>query len=402
MLGSEVLDVAIGLIFVFVLVSIICSAIREGLEAWMKTRAIYLERGIRELLQDPGATGLAKQLFEHPLVSGLYAGTYTGAPASSWWPWAMTRGRSLPSYIPSRNFALALMDMAARGPAVDHVSSLPETGAISFDTVRANVATIDSPPIQRVLLTALDTAQGDLQQAQANIEAWYDSAMDRVSGWYKRSTQWTLFGIGLLVAIAMNINTVAIAEHLYRDKTVRDALVKRAEAAATIPGSQGLEYVATNQEIAALSLPVGWSRGWVPPLTGEGKRPTDIWNQWGILFIGWLLTALAASFGAPFWFDLLNKIMVIRSTVKPHEKSQEEGSEDRPAQPATAAPARALLVPPTVGPAVAPTTPAPLPMAFAGGAASAALHPDHVDGCDVEIDDVTRDEDLPAAEGGVA
>jgi len=43
-----------------------------------------------------------------------------------------------------------------------------------------------------------------------------------------------------------------------------------------------------------------------------------------------LVKALAAKLGAPFWFDVLNKFMVIRSTVKPCEASQEEGSEDRP------------------------------------------------------------------------
>ena len=45
-------------------------------------------------------------------------------------------------------------------------------------------------------------------------------------------------------------------------------------------------------------------------------------------FLGWLLTALAVSMGAPFWFDLLNKFIVIRSTVKPKEKSPEEKSKD--------------------------------------------------------------------------
>jgi hypothetical protein len=42
--------------------------------------------------------------------------------------------------------------------------------------------------------------------------------------------------------------------------------------------------------------------------------------------VGWLITALAVSLGAPFWFDMLNKFIVVRSTVKPHEKSLEEKS----------------------------------------------------------------------------
>ena len=71
MFGSDILEVATGVVFVFVLISTICTAIRESLEAWLKTRASYLEFGIRELLQDRKGTGRAKGVFEHPLVFGL-------------------------------------------------------------------------------------------------------------------------------------------------------------------------------------------------------------------------------------------------------------------------------------------------------------------------------------------
>ncbi|MEY4509783.1 MAG: hypothetical protein RLZZ450_1905, partial [Pseudomonadota bacterium] len=76
MFNSSVLDVAIGVALVFLLVSTVCSAAREGLEAYLKTRASYLEYAIRELLHDRDGTGLAKQFFEHPMISGLYQGDY--------------------------------------------------------------------------------------------------------------------------------------------------------------------------------------------------------------------------------------------------------------------------------------------------------------------------------------
>ncbi len=57
MFGSDVLDVAIGVTLLFLFVSLICSAIQEAIEAVLKWRAMDLERGIRELLQDQGSTG---------------------------------------------------------------------------------------------------------------------------------------------------------------------------------------------------------------------------------------------------------------------------------------------------------------------------------------------------------
>ena len=68
MFGSDILEVAVGLALLFLIVSLICTAAREGLEAIMRTRAMDLERGIRELLDDPDGSLLAKTLFDHPMI----------------------------------------------------------------------------------------------------------------------------------------------------------------------------------------------------------------------------------------------------------------------------------------------------------------------------------------------
>lgn len=337
MFGSDILEVSIGIVFVFVLVSTICSAVREAIEALLKTRASYLEFGIRQLLQDGKGQGLAKAFFEHPLIFSLFAGKYVpGGEHRRWW-----RGRNLPSYIPARSFAVALMDVL-------NTSSTTQ---------------IANPTVQRVVQLAIDSAHGNLDQARQNVEAWYDSAMDRVSGWYKRSTHWIIFGTALVIAIGVNIDTLAIADYLYRHDGVRSALVSTVEKnAGTAPegASQAL------QQLEGLHLPIGW--------TSTSDQPPLPFGRWESIrpFIGWLITAFAATLGAPFWFDVLNKIMVIRSTVKPHEKSGEEGSEDRRAQ----APA-------------------------ASGPAAAAQESD-ADPCRVGGGTATPDERLPAAEGGVA
>jgi hypothetical protein len=102
MFGSRILEVAIGIIFVFLLVSMICSAIREAIESWVKSRAAFLEHGIRELLHDRHAVGIVRSLYTHPLIYGLYAAEYR--PRSTTRPLnALARGGNLPSYIPSRS-----------------------------------------------------------------------------------------------------------------------------------------------------------------------------------------------------------------------------------------------------------------------------------------------------------
>jgi hypothetical protein len=486
MFGSKILDVAIGLVFVYIVVSILCTAVREGIEAWLKTRAAYLEHGIRLLLHDEAGGGIAKNIFDHPLIDGLFMGAYK--PLSTTTDGNRpVKGGDLPSYIPTKSFANALLDIAARGPA--NASLDRYNTPISLDAIRRNVvANIpNNPNIQRIVLHAVDAAQGDLDKAQKSIEDWYDSAMDRVSGWYKRTTHFIVLVIGLLIAVGMNVDSLVISEQLYKSDAMREAVVaaasnaadnynKAANANATETNKQSLDSASLNGSVpapsandkgaaagtvtatsataasstgtsrttpgtdrkgAATSTPTstttastGTSIGTSPKSkasTNEGKGPyydakhalDDLrlpvgWNnatlsfcppaknQWLNSFvfpwIGWILTALAASLGAPFWFDVLNKFMVIRSTVKPHEKSPEESSEDRQKPGGTT-----VVVSPGGG--SAPSATSGVAVGAAGPGAGNASPDEDADGCDVlqtNALDLTDDSQLPVPQGGAA
>lgn len=398
------LEVAVGIIFVFILVSLICSAIKEGIEAWLKTRAAYLEHGIRDLLNDKKGVGLAKNIYEHPLIYSLFSDSYTPGKDSKR-PSKLAKGGNLPSYIPSKNFALALMDIAARGPETDEVSSHPSAPVISLESIRMNIMNLGNPFVQRALLTAIDSAQGNLNKAQENIEKWYDSVMDRVSGWYKRSTQTILFFIGLAVAVMLNVNIITIGDYLFRNDAARAVIVKRAEEAAKDTAINSRSYNQAKQDLEALNLPIGWSIGWGAPQPSIKSRPVEAWNDIFGPLLGWLITALAAMLGAPFWFDVLNKIMVIRSTVKPHEKSPEESSEDRQVsnrrQQIVDRPIQAQEVLPNTQVAAGMSAGSPPPLASTG-VYNYRDKASSIDGCEVDIVDFTPDEQLPQAEGGVA
>jgi len=325
MFGSDILDVAIGLALIFLMLSLIASGVREGVEALVKSRAVELERGIRAMLDDPQGTGMAKALYEHPLIYSLFSGEYDIVAKRF-------RGRNLPTYIPSRNFAVALLDMATRGPGVDPYAVNQTNPAMTIPALQASVRRIPSPFVQRALQSAIDTAHGDVKQVQANLEAWFDSGMDRVSGHYKRRTQLWLFVIGLGTTLALNVNTIAIADYLAHNEEARAALVRRAEQIRQDPiyrdavsDSNAVDRAtahAVYEDLQSLKLPIGWDRQLPPPTGGT------FWYRVKQV-VGLLLTAFAIMLGAPFWFDLLNKFMVIRSTVKPTEKSPPEASEDR-------------------------------------------------------------------------
>src|SRR5436305_404193 len=169
LLGSTVLEVAIGLALLYALLSLVLTSARELIEALLQTRAINLERGIRELLDEKDGTDLAKQLYDHPYISSLFRGTYDPAKSLRWpglltraWTWVwgshdpwkrLKFNSNLPAYIPARNFAVALLDTAARGApgAYDAIDD-----PMTFETLKAGVARTPNLAVRRALLLALE------------------------------------------------------------------------------------------------------------------------------------------------------------------------------------------------------------------------------------------------------
>ena len=407
MFGSEALDVGIGIVLLFLFMSLTATAAQEGLEGLLKLRGADLERGIRELLDDPGrrtgfwqriagigsliarplvrnpesaepAVSLTRTFYQHPFIYALYSGQFESS------------GRNLPSYIPSSSFAGALLDILARG-AVTALPSVTPAGAVpTIETLRAKIISLPSERLQRAVLAALDQAGGDLGSVKAELERYFDATMDRVAGWYKRRTQAVLFVLGFAVAASLNVDPLTIAGRLATDKALRAAAVAQAERltaptneAAALPDELKTRTLsALRDDIATLGFPIGWQSGaekgalfgFVPkpqacPVLAGGLQ-ADAQRQaregcemgvrrWAATLLGWFVTALATMLGAPFWFDLLNKVMVIRATVKPHEKSQDEASEDRQIAPPAAQPlARAVKPAPPNPPGGAPALPA--------------------------------------------
>jgi hypothetical protein len=313
--GSEVLDVAIGLVFVYLVLSLICSAGCELIEVFLKRRAVYLERGLRQLLNDPDGSGLVKEIYSHPLITSLFAGKYDPL-----------RTGNLPSYIPPASFALALMDIVGlcgpRASGIPSVPLLPAGVPPSPEFVRSTIQLNAgfSPHVSQAMLAIADAAGYNPALMRQEIETWYNSSMDRVSGWFKRHSHVVVLSLGLSLSLAINADTISITNGLATGKALREALVSAAsEAAKNPPSAGGNGFQADLEQIRSAGLPLGWSTS-----ATDARRVPENPPEWAIKILGIILTGLAISLGGPFWFDILNQFMVVRSTVKPSEKSPVE------------------------------------------------------------------------------
>jgi hypothetical protein len=286
MLGSTVLDVAIGLIFTFLAISLAVSAIVEAIASAMKWRASTLLQGIKDLLNDPNFDGLARSIYNHALVNPQDSGTAKTEKAL----------KNPPAYMDPRLFADALVDVAKI------TQDSPDKIKLAIDT------NIKDEQLNCLLKGFVDQTAGDLGKMRDNIAAWFDNSMDRVGGVYKRKTQLWSFAIALIIAAALNVSAVGVGEALWLQPML----------ARTIGPTTGLNPTAALALLETLGFPIGWS--------DAAFRNLQTWNGLEML-AGWLITATATLFGAPFWFDMLEQFVRVKgSGPSPAEKRTGAGA----------------------------------------------------------------------------
>ncbi|MCG8354926.1 MAG: peptidoglycan-binding protein [Kiloniellales bacterium] len=320
-----------------------------------KDRAAKPSDVVNQLPTDTPAEvkGIAKALIDHPMLDGL------------------AKPGQAPSYIPARTFALCLLDSISKAS--------PEDGPGKSIPVKA-VKRLPECGLRRSLLLMAKNAGDDPAAFQDNIEDWYDDFMDRVSGWYKRKVQVVTFFFGLLIAGGLNIDAIEITRVLWKEDAIRDLTVTSATqlsaADPTVIDREGAE-----KALKGPGLPVGW---WPPQFTGalcdefswilsekahaeclgtnesgelkgQGAKKGDQARTVLLMLLGWIITAFAASFGAPFWFSLLDKLLAIRGAGRRPPRG-DQTPERQARQQAAAAAAAPTAQTPTPSVEVSPTT----------------------------------------------
>lgn len=187
-----------------------------------------------------------------------------------------------------------------------------------------------------MLVAQAHAAGTEVSKLTQGISEWFDRTLTVLDENYKKMMQRVSLVVGLIVAASLNIDTLTVTDRLYYDKALRDQAVLVVEEVHKNTNSElieGCKKLPLNQletsekckpvarvvSIAmkrsdALNLPIGWT----------GKD-----NFWEAMFsrraLGWLITALASSLGAPFWFDFLNTVINIRHGMKRPTVSKEDG-----------------------------------------------------------------------------
>lgn len=345
MFNSTVLDLATGLIFCFLTVSLATGTIVEAIASLVALRARTLRRGVGQLVNDTGYSMLAKEIYAHAAVNPR--GDGTDDSISAW-------NRKNPAYIDRQLFGQAMLDILQISSAVANAANDPNaplgkpTVADLKTAVSGVLAAHPDAQLQKFLHGIIERSLGDPDKIKAELVAWFDNAMDRVSGWYKRKTQVISILVGFVLAAGLNIDAIEVAKALWTQPKLAEELkpptalpaggaAAPSPAGATAPATSppgggasalpaeskatasGASHDKNDQTAANLlhqlntKLPVGY------PLKSD--------EEFGIAFLGWLITAFSTLFGAPFWFDLLQTVIRLKGTgPSPVEKVDGKGA----------------------------------------------------------------------------
>lgn len=272
MLDHPIIDVGIGLIFFYVVLSLVASSVQEWIASLFALRSKNLLSGVQNLIGDD----YAKKVYEHPLVKNL------------------SKKNKLPSYIAPETLSSVLLEVIAKES--NGKSYLAHTA----EEARALVGNVnEGHPLRDILGALIDDGESAANILKDKLAGWFDEGMSRVAGWYKRQAKLIIFAIAATVTLATNASSIHMAEELWRNDALRASIAAQAQT------------VGTNQDLLTLqagniklleSFPIGWDS--VP------ENPIDLLKS----ILGWLITIAAVSLGAPFWFDLLGKVANLRGS----------------------------------------------------------------------------------------
>lgn len=286
------IQVVIGLVFLLLLLSLLVTTIMELISSMFALRGQNLEKAIRNML----ATGLKEgELFQSFKSNALYKqlSNYRGNAKSR-----------PPSYLSAENFQSILMDLILNGEDPGRLTQ--------------KIEELPNEELKKVLKQLLNDAGYELEEFKTKMRNWYNDVMDRAAGWYKRNIQILVTFVGLVVAIVFNADTISLYQRLESNPeelkeivSMAEAYAKKSDLGIQSGGTVEQQWEQVNNlikdEINQAKSPLGL--GWHPEEL-QGMTPSD----WVIKVLGWIVTALAVSLGAPFWFDLLKKIVNIRSS----------------------------------------------------------------------------------------
>jgi len=365
-----IIQTIIALIVIYIVSSIINSLIVEFFAQWLNMRGnflryhlinffrvdkpknlgplsrlmLWIKKRFTSSNQKEDITNFGQLLYDHFLIKNF-----------------SKKRKEYPGYIDKKLFSSAIYDLLLKDIDPEDYQTIKPKQIQVDDNLELESPVKLSPQVQQLISNILRKSahhENKLDTVADKIETLYETYMDNISSWYKRRMKRILFISGLLIALASNLDSFnlftafkndsqlrneyyAIArqigqlESIELEDTVAQQLAKKLikkvvqkedtllvidpAIVDSITIGQVLEVVLPEglQKMTFTNeLPLGWRKNIQELNPGNFYNPDNFMNGYFVMLGAWLfkiagliITGIALSFGATFWFDLLKKLL---------------------------------------------------------------------------------------------
>ncbi len=339
MTGIEILDAIIGLIFVYSLLSLLATSINEIIATSLSLRGRNLRKAIRFMFYEKGGKFDIDKFYDNPLINKLSMRPLFGRwrmelkkDSGKWRLWIGLRNgfvnwwnRIPSSYLKNDDFSKSVLNAIFK---VSKTTITTENLNSKVDEMFPPVLNGELGDTNKLLKKFVEDSAGNLEQLKLDLENWYNDITAVATEWYKKRTRKILFTIGLLISIGFNLDTFEIFRQLADNPEARATVVQQAQEFIktskdnkipidTLKFKESVKSVQKfiHNELDSTRLVLGTSWDFPDSISTTWSKTKyitcQIFVNWNRL-LGWLLTALAISFGSSFWFDLLRKVINIK------------------------------------------------------------------------------------------
>ncbi len=334
---NALLETVISLTYLYVLVSLLLSFLSEAVASYLRRRELFLKDSIDRILNDPNNKNYGELLYEHPLV------------------WSLRKNeKRFPTYISAEIFSETLIDLLKRDASLPHLHRTTDGKLVEshenerseFQILKEGIHQLHDSDFKTRVRTFLDSSL-TISEFQKYLMDWYNEYQMNISQWYAKKSKKLLFFLAIPLVIFLNFDSLHVFKRLMNDEVIRTVLVADAKAFAeneqqlknyglqndttgvmlqTSPQEHLAKFKEIQEVLYSANLPIGWSCA--PEENDTGVNSIEqTWNCIKSKFcsssimdklmtlIGWFVSIVAISFGAPFWFDILKKLFSVKERV---------------------------------------------------------------------------------------
>jgi len=281
----QILEVAIGLVFVYYVMGSIVSTISQIIMESLETRGLALEKYLKLIVGEKNLSDLTNM----PQIKSLRPIRY-----ASWWNvFGSGTVEKRVEKIPASTLVDAFFDLTGL------TGKYQTTG----DELIASISQLPDSEGKKAMLAWAQKGVTNVNDLRSRTTDYFNGLLGQAAATFKANARSIVIIMSIVTTLLFGTDSIQLAKDLWADSALRAAA--NAQAAAAAQQGQSTDLTALLNQLGVLSIKIGWWQNQNIPV----QTSTVGWIQFILLkFTGLLITAVAVSQGSSFWYDLLKKL----------------------------------------------------------------------------------------------